>query len=223
MFNNSDFKTNGEYYFYNLIKQRISTIFDIGCNNHSLFNDFEGNIHYFDPVESFIEEIKHQPNKHSNCFFNAYGLGDRFEIAFYYPRYESFINRIISCKDDDTLNRRILKLKRGDEYMSENNIENIDFIKIDTEGFELKVLKGFGDKIKNINIIQFEYGGTFLDTNVKLIEVINYLKSYNFIYFSYLTNDGLVEITDYTDHYNYCNIVCFNELFYPNIKELIYM
>jgi FkbM family methyltransferase len=222
MFNNADFKTNGEYYFYNLIKNRITTIFDIGCNNHSLFTDFEGIVHYFDPVESFIEGLKSQPNKNSKSFFNIYGLGDNFELAYYYPRYESFINRTISCKDDDANNCRILKLMRGDEYMKRNNIENIDFIKIDTEGFELKVLHGFGEYLRNINIIQFEYGGTFLDTNVKLFDIIKYLKSYNFTNFSYLTNDGLVHITDYTDHYNYCNIVCFNNVFYPSIKKLIY-
>jgi FkbM family methyltransferase len=222
MYINADFRTNGEYDFYTSIKNSIHTIFDIGCKKESLFTDFEGNVHYFDPVKSFIDQLKNQPNKNSNAFFNVFGLGDNFELSYYYPRYESFFNRIISCKDDDTNNRQILKLMRGDEYMSKNNIQTIDFLKIDTEGYEFKVLKGFGDKIRNINIIQFEYGGTFLDNNTKLIEVIDYLKSYNFINFSYLTNEGLVDITDYTDHYNYCNIVCFNQLNYDNIKKLVY-
>ena len=57
-----------------------------------------------------------------------------------------------------------------------NNIKNIDFLKIDTEGYELNVLKGFEDFLENIKIVQFEYGGTFLDNNTKLIDVINYLK-----------------------------------------------
>jgi len=222
MYINADFRTNGEYDFYNSIKNSIHTIFDIGCNKESLFTDFEGDVHYFDPVESFIEQLKNQPNKNSNAFFNVCGLGDNFELSYYYPRYESFFNRIISCKDDDTNNRHILRLIRGDDYMSRHNLQNIDFLKIDTEGYEFKVLKGFGDSIKNIKIIQFEYGGTFLDNNTKLIEVIDYLKSYNFINFSYLTNEGLVDITDYTDHYNYCNIVCFNQLDYDNIKKIVY-
>ena len=101
----------------------------------------------------------------------------------YYPKYQSFINRIDSCKTDDSSNAIILKTKRGDEYYLENNINEIDFLKIDTEGYEYDVITGFGEKIKNVKIIQFEYGGTFLDRNIKLIELINYLKNKDFFIF----------------------------------------
>jgi hypothetical protein len=75
----------------------------------------------------------------------------------------------------------------------------------------LNVLKGFGDFLKNIKIIQFEYGGTFLDNNIKLIEVKEYLEQHGFYKFSYLTYDGPKIITDFYDHYQYCNIVCINK------------
>ena len=88
--------------------------------------------------------------------------------------------------------------------MINNNINHIDFLKIDTEGYELNVLKVFEEYISYIDIIQFEYGGTFLDNNTKLIDVINYLKQYNFNNFSYLTSEGLSLLTDYNDHYQYC-------------------
>ena len=103
--------------------------------------------------------------------------------------------------------------------MDENKITSVDFIKIDTEGYELHVLKGFEERIANVNIIQFEYGGTFLDNKTKLIDVINYLKEYGFHKFAYLTGSGLYLITDFTDHYQYCNIVCLNKSFndYSNV------
>ncbi len=64
--------------------------------------------------------------------------------------------------------------------------------------------------IKIVKIIQFEYGGTFLDNNIKLIDVIVYLRKYNFSnFFIYITNNSLIYITDFNDHYQYCNIVCF--------------
>ena len=75
----------------------------------------------------------------------------------------------------------------------------------------MKVLQGFEDFLENIKIIQFEYGGTFLDNNTKLIDVINYLQEKGFYKFSYLTNTGPVLITDFNDHYQYCNIVCINK------------
>ena len=45
-----------------------------------------------------------------------------------------------------------------DEYCKKNNIGNIDIIKIDTQGYEDKVLKGCSELIKNdkINLIQVE-------------------------------------------------------------------
>ena len=81
-----------------------------------------------------------------------------------------------------TSNKIMLKVKTASSYIEEHNIENIDFLKIDTEGFELNVLHGFKDHIKKVKIIQFEYGGTFLDSKVKLLDVVNYLKQFNFIF-----------------------------------------
>ena len=92
--------------------------------------------------------------------------------------------------------------------MLENNIQSIDFLKIDTEGYEMNVLLGFNDYLNNIKIIQFEYGGTFMDNGVKLIDVVNYLEQNGFHKFSYLSPNGPILIQDFQDHYQYCNIVC---------------
>ncbi len=212
MFNNSNTRANGEFLFYNLIKNKIKVIFDIGSRDDSDYLYFNGEVHYFDPVESFITKLKNKPNTNSKSFYNNFGLSNETKNTYYYPKYESFYNRINSCQICDDVNKVILNVKRAKDYMDENNIKNIDFIKIDTEGYELNVIKGFEDYVQNINIIQFEYGGTFLDNNTKLIHVIDYLKGYGFHKFSYLTPDGPpIEITDFTDHYKYCNIVCINK------------
>jgi hypothetical protein len=62
-----------------------------------------------------------------------------------------------------------------------------------------------------VKIVQFEYGGTFKDNKVKLSEVIDYLKEFGFFDFSYLTSMGMDKIENFNDHYQYCNIVCFNK------------
>ena len=43
------------------------------------------------------------------------------------------------------------------DYLEKKNIENIDFLKIDTEGSEFDILKGLDSKIKKVNIIYFEH------------------------------------------------------------------
>ena len=211
MFNNCNSKTNGEYLFYNKIKNNINIIFDIGCRSDSEFLDFEGQVHYFDPVESSVNKLRNQSCNNKNAYFNTFGLGNENKISYYYPRYQSFFNRTVSCGIDDAQNKLELKIRKAIDYIRENSINDIDFVKIDTEGYELSVIQGFEDTIKNVKIIQFEYGGTFLDNNLKLIDIVNYLKQYGFEKFSYLTNTGTQLITDFTDHYQYCNIVCINK------------
>jgi len=211
MFNDANSSTNGEQLFFNKIKNNISVIFDVGCRENSEFSNFNGECHYFDPVEKFIDNLSHQSNINKKSYFNKFGLGNETKDIVYFPKYESFFDRVKSCGVSDDSNKIILKIAKGLDYINENSITNIDFLKIDTEGFELNVLKGFEDKLSYVKIIQFEYGGTFLDNNTKLIDVINYLKSFGFHKFSYLNPSGTTLLTDYSDHYQYCNIVCLNK------------
>ena len=212
MFNNGDSKTNGEYLFLTKIAPHINTIFDVGCRKDTEFTQFNG-VHYFDPVKEFIDELKSQPTSNSKAYYNAFGLGNKDEEIDYFPSYQSFFNRTVSCRVSDEASKRKLKIRRAADYIQENSeIQTIDFLKIDTEGFEFEVLKGFDTYLKRVNYIQFEYGGTFMDNGVKLKDVIDYLSDRGFVEFSYLTGAGMHPITDFTDHYQYCNIVCRNSL-----------
>ena len=211
MFNNCDPKTNGEEGFYNKIKDNIGIIFDVGCRTDSEFINFTGEVHYFDPVPQFLDVLKQQKKLNSASFVNNVGLGNENKEIYYYPMYQSFYNRTVSCKVDDEQNKFILNIIKGSKYITDNNIKSVDFMKIDTEGYELNVLQGFEDFLENVKIIQFEYGGTFLDNNTKLLDVIKYLELKGFYKFSYLTDKGTELITNFDDHYQYCNIVCINK------------
>jgi len=107
--------------------------------------------------------------------------------------------------------KQLLDIKKGIDYVNSKNIKTIDFLKIDTEGYELNVLQGFDNFFENIKIIQFAYGGAFLDNKIKLKDVTDYLDKKGFHKYSYLSTDGPVLITDFTDHYKECNIVCINK------------
>jgi len=211
MFNNCNSKTNGEEQFFINIKDKINVIFDVGCRQDSEFINFNGEVHYFDPINNFIENLKNQKNINKKSYFNNFGLGNENNEIYYYPRYQSFYDRTKSCGISDDLNKKLLIIKKGKDYVINKNIETIDFLKIDTEGYEFNVLRGFDNFLENIKIIQFEYGGTFLDNNTKLIDVIKYLQNKNFYKFAYLNNNDPIIITDFSDHYQYCNIVCINK------------
>lgn len=138
-------------------------------------------------------------------------MGNERKELFYYPKYQSFCDRVKSCNITDDKNKILLRILKAKDYILKNNIASIDFLKIDTEGYELNVIMGFEDMLSRVKIIQFEYGGTYLDNNVKLIDVVNYLQNNGFYKFSYLTPTGTQLINDFRDHYKYCNIVCINK------------
>ncbi|NDE14528.1 FkbM family methyltransferase [bacterium] len=206
-FNNCDPKTNGELALVKSLPPNL-IVFDIGTRADSEFTDYPGIVHYFEPMPEFIDKLSKLKTLNTTSYYNQFGLSDSTAILNYYPRYQSFHNRTVSCSVDDSKNVIKLNVKTANEYISEHKIIHIDFIKIDTEGHELHVLKGFGTYLNIVDRIQFEYGGTYKDTNTTLLEVITYLRAYGFTKFSYLSPSGNVPITDYSDHYKYCNILC---------------
>ena len=46
---------------------------------------------------------------------------------------------------------------RLEDFLHEENLQKIDLLKIDTEGFEFNVLRGLGTKINCINLIHLEH------------------------------------------------------------------
>jgi FkbM family methyltransferase len=211
IFNNCNPNSNGEKRVFDKLPPGM-TIFDVGCRRDSLFFNYPGIVHYFEPDPSSLNELKNK----SGClnlksYFNSFGLADKIGSFDYFPKFQSFVDRKESCGFDDSENTVKFELKTGSDYLFQNHINNIDFLKIDTEGLELSVIRGFGDAVKSVRFIQFEYGGTFRDAGIKLKDVIAYLTEMNFTKFSYLSNGGLVPVIDASvDHYQYCNIFCSN-------------
>lgn len=202
-FNNCNASTNGESLFFSIIESECNNIFDVGCREDTLFTKFKGSVHYFDPVEKFCNNLTKQLHPFRDHHVNNFGLGSVEETKNYYTGYQSFLDRETSCKCLNIDEGEIipLKIKKAITYIIDSGIVKIDFLKIDTEGFEYEVLKGFEEKINIVKYIQFEYGGTYIDSGVKLVDIIDYLKSKNFTDFRYLTGFGSVPITHYSDHY----------------------
>ena len=92
-------------------------------------------------------------------------------------------------KDDPDYNREnpqkeiIVNGIRLDTFINENNINNIDLLCMDLQGYELNALKSLGNHLYNIKYIITECSikSTYIN-GVSFKELEEYLKNYNFIY-----------------------------------------
>jgi len=172
-FNNEDRNhyRNGEWWlqralvnFY-LSQQNRLTVFDVGANNgiwalNLLKMGTSIDLHCFEPSEKTYEELVEALSPFVNVKTNMVGLSkaenvvnffenDAPDVTSYYQRFDAHIENTIS-----------VKLILGDSYVRLENIEEIDFLKIDIEGMEFDALLGFKRTLQEgrINVIQFEYG-----------------------------------------------------------------
>ena len=226
----SAYNGDGEDNFFKYIKNNCKVIFDVGCfagiydNGDKAVNPFtqlnDVDVHYFDPVPEYVDEVEEQIASKDRSFLNRFGLSDTTGKIPYYSEVMSFVERSKTLPHRVTDPDRMFDIKRGDVYVKENNIKSIDFLKIDVEGFEKGVIEGFGDSIKNIKIIQFEYGGCWIDSEIKLVDVVEYLKHAGFTNFGRLYNNGIIPLGEtFVDDYNFSNMVCHNKNNYNSWED----
>ncbi|SFB60110.1 FkbM family methyltransferase [Algoriphagus aquimarinus] len=181
----NDANFSGEYRFLeSLDNSKINIVFDVGANVgiwstkiKSLKSNIE--IHAFEPVPQTFKLLEHQLSSFQSVKTNRIALSDKKGlISFnYYP-----MSSYLSSHFENTLGVNSLKIEvetiTGDEYCRDNSIHEIDFLKIDTEGFESNVLKGFNQMLKEnkIRIIQFEYGQMAIDSNFLLKDFFKFFE-----------------------------------------------
>ena len=67
------------------------------------------------------------------------------------------------------------------DYIEKKKISKIDFLKIDTEGYEFNVLVGMGKYLKNVNLVMFEHHyHDMLVKNYSFSDIHDLLKRNNF-------------------------------------------
>jgi hypothetical protein len=109
--------------------------------------------------------------------------------------------------------RQHITLTSIDDYTERNNIDRIDLLKIDVEGHEFAVLRGAKHFLSTgaISMVQFEYGGTFIDSHTFLKDIWEYLKDVHPSFEFYkIVRNGVVHVPKYDprlDDFKYSNWV----------------
>lgn len=187
----------------NLKNKNELIIFDIGSNvgMYSLlfantFNKYN-KIYSFEPIKktfNFLEKnIK--LNNYSNIEIFNFGFTNiegNYNIGFPNPNINERYNNINKndtglCSLFGTENKELIYCDTLDNFIKKNNINKIDFIKIDVEGSEFNILKGGYNTLKNLKpILFFEFNKlTKLLSNINEKELYQYLNDLNYNIYAY--------------------------------------
>lgn len=78
---------------------------------------------------------------------------------------------------------RSVLVQRGSDVCANLNLKHIDLLKIDVEGAELRVLRGFSEMLEKnlIRVIQFEYGYANGDDHVLMRDIYEFFAAFGYI------------------------------------------
>ena len=111
--------------------------------------------HLFEPHKPFYRFLQDETRDKPNVHVNPYALGETDKVMGY--------DHTLQALDGGDYNIGVgpwpqhYQIKTLDWYIEENNIQRIDFLKIDTEGYDLKVLQGGKKAVSFARYIQFEH------------------------------------------------------------------
>lgn len=173
-------KSNLDQFLNKLLRVTNPLIFDVGANigqSVKIFKKIFPNsiIHCFEPDNNAYKILFKNSSNDKRLKLNAFALGKKNE----YLEFNSYINTGKSSFYKLNLDTEFIKYKADvlgvdqkeyldstyqkeiktiDAYCEQNNIKKIDFLKIDTQGYEVNVINGANKMIKNnlIDIIQLE-------------------------------------------------------------------
>ncbi len=97
----------------------------------------------------------------------------------YFKKKNTFLN--LKKKNKNFIKEVEIKQITLFDYIEQKKIPKIDFLKIDTEGYEFNVLFGMGKYLKNVNLIMFEHHyHDMLVKNYSFSDIHDLLKKNNF-------------------------------------------
>lgn len=205
----SDLRKNGEQRTMKFLIKKFGwenpVIFDVGANLGdyalALRSSFpNAYIYCFEPVKSTYAGLLQNVGSDRLIKSCNIGLGDvQGNVTIHYNPAMLSRSTISSQSHQEFTQSETIEIQTLDAFCSGAGISQIDFLKIDVEGHELKVLNGAKRLLKEqrITCIQFEFGGTQIAARTFFKDFWDLLNQEYHIY-RILSND-LLPISRYSE------------------------
>lgn len=181
-----------------LNKNQKNIFFDVGAYIGLItlvfdkFSNRKSEIHSFEPFKKNFLRLKKNINlnKIQNIYLNNQALGDKKELVTLEDPQDPGMTRVVKRNYNKANGNSYHDVNSDllESYVVKKNISNINLIKIDTEGYDYKVLEGSKNLLKDnkIDYLIIEYMHSSKDSK----EVLNILKINNYKIFYLLRNKG---------------------------------
>lgn len=175
---------------------KFRNIIDVGANVGQSAIEIRRNfpkakIFCIEPIEDTFMLLKKNTRKLDLHYFKQ-ALGSKtedLEVKVNFDNLESDRNSLLNENNHHEIQNQkteVVQVVTLEEFCESNEIEFIDYLKIDTEGYDLEVLKGSSELLKkrSIAFIEAEVGmNPKNNLHVDFLLIRQFLENYNYIVF----------------------------------------
>lgn len=119
-------------------------------------------IHAFECNPATMETCRQKLGRLSNVRFHGHALGSREETRVFYPFIvddnpgsSSFLRRVDAARTQDREGVPVA-VRTARAVLEEAALTTVDLLCMDVQGFELEVLRGFGDRLRDVRFVIME-------------------------------------------------------------------
>lgn len=178
-------------------------------------------LYSFEPGPQAFEALKDTRADAVDKLFNL-ALSNRLgEDTFFLLDSGTFLSGLISRPFFAARYRQIqVPLETIDHFCEVRGIEKIEYLKIDTEGAELRILQGAHKMLSEhkIRALQFEYGETTYDAGVSLKQLIQLLHQEGYAVFR-MEPSGLILINSWENSFENYKLGDFFAILYSEVPS----